>query len=161
MEFPVGMLIYWVRLLEKDSAMLMGLWYYKEMYVHSSVEEKKHSSLDLKEKRCTALILTGKFDQIMDLLAQSDRFHHGGPYEIDQYNKLRKAFSETPMDKAYIFDDIYHLKGTSLMLDTVVEVEETIEDIMAEVNKGKAVSVTISRDWSFAGDLEKAIKNLI
>lgn len=158
MELPVGMLIYWVRLIEEDNAMLMGMWYYMEMYVPSTIEEKKHSSLDLKEKRCMALILTGTFDQIMDLLAQCDRFRDGGPNEIDQYSQLHNELRKLPKDKPYLFDDIYNLKGTSLILDTVVEVEETIDDIKEALKTGKAVFANISKNWSFAGELQKVFQ---
>lgn len=157
MELPIGMLIYWAHRFEEDHAVISGMWYYKEMYVPSSIEEKKNSVSDLKEKRCTVLNVNGQFDQIMDILIQCDRFQQAGPYEISQFNILQNEISNLPKNKAYLFHDINNLKGTSLMLDTVVEVDETLEDIMAKIKKGKVVGVTISKNWSFADDLLKKI----
>jgi len=153
MKLPVGMLIYWVCLLEEDTAMLMGLWYYKEMYVPSSIEEKKHSALDLKDKRCTALMVTGKFDQIMDLIGQGDLFQRGNEFHISQYTILVEKIKKTALNKPYLFDDIYHLQGTSLMIDTAFEIDETIEDIKQGLKIGNGVFINISEYWSFANDL--------
>lgn len=155
MELPVGMLIYWAHRFEEDHAIISGMWYYQEMYVPSTVEEKKQSIVDLKAKRYTVLNIHGTFDQISDLLVQCDRFQKGGDFEIEQFVKLKTELINSPENKASIFDEIQNIKGTSLMIDTVVEVEETIEDIQAQLNTGNALTVNISENWSFVGDLEK------
>ena len=63
---------------EEDHALISGLWYYKELYVPSTIKEKKKSVSDLKEKRCTAISIHGKFDQIKDILLQGDLFLDAG-----------------------------------------------------------------------------------
>ena len=156
MELPVGMLIYWASRFGDDQAVISGMWYYKEMYVPSTVEEKKHSVLDLKAKRCTALNIHGTFDQILDLLMQSDRFQKMGETEIQQFNKLQEELLNPPDNKASIFDDVYNLKGTSLTLNTIVDVDDKIEDIKAQLKAGKIITVYISENWSFAGDLSRS-----
>ena len=156
MELPVGMLIYWASRFEDDQAVISGMWYYKEMYVPSTVEEKKQSVSDLKAKRCTVLNIHGTFDQILDLLMQSDRYQKMEETEIQQFNKLKEELLNPPDNKAPIFDEVYSLKGTSLTLDTVVDVDETIEDIKAQHKTGKALAVYISENWSLAGELARS-----
>ena len=45
------MLIYWVHRFEEDNSVISGMWYYKELYVPSTIDEKKQSILDLKSTR--------------------------------------------------------------------------------------------------------------
>ena len=156
MELPVGMLIYWASRFEDDQAVISGMWYYKEMYVPSTVEEKKQSVSDLKARRCTALNIHGTFDQILDLLMQSDRYQKMEETEIQQFNKLKEELLNPPDNKASIFDEVYSLKGTALMIDTIVDVDDKIEDIKAQLNAGKIITVYISENWSFAGDLSRS-----
>jgi hypothetical protein len=156
MELPVGMLIYWASRFEDDHAVISGMWYYKEMVVPSTVAEKKQSVLDLKAKRCTVLNIHGTFDQVLDLLVQSDRFQKMEETEIQHFNKLTEEMLNPPDNKASIFDEVYRLKGTSLMIDTVVDIDETIEDITAQHNAGKAICVRLSEKWSFTGELVRS-----
>ena len=46
MQLPVGLLVYWVGKSEDNYAIISGMWYYKEMYVPSTIEEKVKSKLD-------------------------------------------------------------------------------------------------------------------
>jgi len=82
MQLPIGILIYWVYRYQENHAVISGMWYYKEVYVPSTVEEKKKSILDLKEKRCTVINIHGKFDQITDILSQGDQFIVASDHEI-------------------------------------------------------------------------------
>jgi len=157
MKLPIGMLAYWTNRFEEDLAIISGMWYYKEIFVPSTIDEKKNSIKDLKEKHCTVLQIHGTFDQILDILMQSDKFIEAGESEIAQFIQLKDEISNSPTNNAYIFDDIYHIKGTSLMLDTFVEVDETMDDVLLQIKKGQTVHVSISENWSFAGDLLKMI----
>jgi hypothetical protein len=157
LKLPIGMLIYWAHRFEEDHAIISGMWYYKDTFVPSNVEEKRQSTKDLKVKRCTALNIEGTFDQILDLLMQSDRFITGGKSEINQFVKLKEELINSPENKSYIFDDIYNLQGTSLMIDTVVEVDETMEDIQSQLKTGKAIYVNISKTWSFTNEIIGAL----
>ena len=161
MKLPVGMLIYWAHRFQEDHAVISGMWYYQEMYVPSTIEEKKQSILDLKTKKCTALNINGTFEQILDLLMQTDRFHKGGDFEIKQFASLKNELLNAPENKACLFDEINNLKGTSLLLDTAFDIDETMEDIMAKLKSEKVVNVYISRNWSYANDLNNMLYPLI
>lgn len=158
MQLPIGLLIYWTKRFDENHAVISGMWYYKEMYVPSTVEEKKKSLLDLKEKRCTILNIAGKYDQIKDILSCGDRFINAGNRELSAFFSLLADIEELPEDKSYLFDDVYNVKGTALMVDTLVEVDETMDKIMEYLRQGKAVEVHISKNWSFSGDLLRALE---
>jgi hypothetical protein len=153
MKLPLGMLTYWVHRFEENHAIISGMWYFKEMHVPSSRDEKINSISDLKSKRCTVLNITGTFSQIKDILSRADRFINAGTNEILQFNKLVEDLINTAGGNAYLFDNIHEITGTSLSIDMSVEVDESMEEIMNEIKKGKPVSVTISADWSLSNVL--------
>lgn len=155
MKLPIGLLSYWAHRFDEDNAMISGMWYYKENYVPSTREEKKHSILDLKAKRCTVLNIHGTFSQILDLLKQADKFQFPDPSSNSRFDALVEELKNAPEYKAYIFDDINNIKGTAFRIDTSVEIDENMEEVMSEINKGKPVSVTISKGWSFENELVK------
>lgn len=159
MKLPIGMLIYWVHRFEEDHAIISGMWYYKEMHVPSSKEEKINSISDLKSKRCTVLNVTGTFSQIKDILSQADKFRNAGTYEISQFSKLVDEVINSPGDKAYIFDDIYNIKGTSLTIDIIVDIDETMEEVMAEIKLVKPVNVTVLGTWSLSSGIINSLGN--
>jgi hypothetical protein len=160
MQLPIGILIYWTKRIDENNSVISALWYYKELYVPSTIEEKKKSLHDLKEKRCTALSIHGKYEQIKDILSQGDRFIKAGNRELSEYFSLLADIEELPKDKTYLFDDVYHIKGTALMVDSMIEIDENMEYIQDALKNGKGVHVTISENWSFAGDLMKAFEGL-
>jgi hypothetical protein len=43
------------------------------------------------------------------------------------------------------------------MIDTVVEVDETMEDIQSQLKTGKAIYVNISKTWSFTNEIIGAL----
>lgn len=45
------------------------------------------------------------------------------------------------------------------MIDTIIEVDETIEDIKTQLKTGKSLTAYISENWSYAGDLKKVFRN--
>ncbi len=157
MQLPVGILIYWIARYDENQAALSGIWYYQEMGLPDSVEEKKQSLNHLKTGRSTTLTIHGQFDQLLDLLGFTDRFLAAGPSQIDQYRLLRDQLSAYPLQKTWLFDDIQNLKGSSLALDTVIRVEETIEEIKTQLKAGKGVSVNLPENWSLSADLAKTI----
>ena len=159
MKLPIGMLVYWANRFDDSHSVIVGLWYYKEIYVPNSIEEKKQSVLDLKEKRCTLITVHGKYDQILDLLMQSAHLERDGVLYVSKYKKFEKQLSDTG-NKAYLFDDVYNVKGTSLTLDILVDVDNSFEDIMSTIKKGKGVDVFISENWSFYDDLKKVFDDL-
>lgn len=160
MQLPIGILIYWTKRFDENHAVILALWYYKEMYVPSTIEEKKKSILDLKENRCTALSIEGRYDQITDILSRGDRFINAGDRELSRYFGLLADIEELTENKSYLFDDVYNVKGTALMVDSMIEIDETMEDIKYAIKKRKTVHVTISENWSFAGDLKNAFEGL-
>ena len=158
MELPIGLLIYWTTKLDENHSMLSGMWYYKEMYVPTSLDEKKNSILDLKKKRCTVLNIHGTYGQILDILSQGDRFKGASNFQISQLNDLIEKLNNSPVNKAYLFDDIYNINGTSLMVDTIIEVEESMDNINNFLQNGKVVDVNISENWSYEDEFIKAMK---
>ena len=160
MQLPIGMLIYWVNKFEENHGVISGIWYYKELYVPSTVEEKKKSISDLKEKRCSIINIHGKFNQIINILSQGDLFMDAGENEISQLNNLINNIENSSKNQAYLFDEIFNAKGTALMVDTVIDVDETKENIQENLRKGKVVDVNISKKWSFPGDLLKTFEGL-
>lgn len=155
MKLPIGTLIYWVKRVEENRAVILGIWYYNELYVPSNIEEKKKSIQDLKEKRCKIINIHGRYDQITDIISMCDRFIVAGEREIAQYLRLLKEIENYPLDKAYLFDDIYNIKGTSLMIDMVIDIDETMEEIQELLRKRQIIDVNISESWSLAGDFMK------
>ena len=161
MKLPIGLLVYWVHRVDEDSAIMLSIWYYKEMYVPQSIEEKKHSIVDLKEKRCTVLNVSGSYDQIMDLIIQGDKFFNGETVEIEKFEEFETALNNSPKEKPFLFDNIYKIEGSALILDTIVEIDEDMDDIRAQIASGKTVIVNISESWSFENDILGALEGVL
>lgn len=105
------------------------------------------------------LDVQGSFRQIGDLLMQSDKFQKGSELEIRQLAKLMDQL-EVSGHKPILFDDVNNVCGTALSLDTVCAVEETEEDVITQINSPKKmVFVTISKQWSWVGDIYRAISD--
>ena len=157
MELPLGMLVYSAHRQSDESALIMGMWYYKEMYVPTTIIEKKHSVDDLKSRRCLFIVVTGTFSQICDLLMQTDKFKKGGDYELKLFSGLTDQLI-APSLKPIVFDDVYNIHGKALALDTICPVEESQEDILEQINSPKKmIYVTISKEWSWLSDINKAL----
>lgn len=153
------MLIYSASCESKEKARITGMWYYSEIFVPRTSAEKKSSILDFKKKRCLFLDVQGSFRQIGDLLMQSDKFQKGSELEIRQLAKLMDQL-EVSGHKPILFDDVNNVCGTALSLDTVCAVEETEEDVITQINSPKKmVFVTISKQWSWVGDIYRAISD--
>lgn len=152
MNLPIGMLIYWVHRFSDEHATVSGLWNYKEIYVPSTVEEKKQSIIDLKNKRCTVINISGTFNQILDVLVQSDTIQTISLLDVDQFIKLRDKMVSSN-DKPIIFDDVYNVKGTSLSIDTSIDVETDIEELKSSVKAGKSSHIFIAEDWSLNNEI--------
>ncbi len=152
MKLPIGILVYAIQKINSDDFCISAIWYYSEMDVPSTIEDKKRSVIDLKEKRCVVILILGSFDQIIDILSQGDSFFNG---EIHEVNKFKEVINQIEMisSKAYLFDDVYHPKGTSLMIDTVIDVNESMDEVMQDLNASKGVTVTLNKDWSLTKDL--------
>lgn len=153
MKLPIGMLIYWAHRFSDEHATISGMWYYKEIYVPSTLEEKKQSINDLKNKRCTVLNISGTFYQILDILMQADNIQNDGILNIDQFTKL-KAELINSTDNPIVFDDIYNVKGMALSIDTNIEVDTNIDELRSNVKAGKPIHVFISEDWSINNEFD-------
>lgn len=141
------MLIYWAHRFSEEHTTVSGMWYYKEIYVPFTTEEKKQSIFDLKNKRCTVINISGTFDQILAILMQADTMQTNSLLDVDQFNKLRDKMVNST-DKPIIFDDIYNVKGTSLSIDTSIDVDTNIEELRSNVKAGKSIHIFITEDWS-------------
>lgn len=156
MQLPVGMLIYKAQRFSQTEAMVMGLWYYKEIFVPSTIEDKKKSGEDLKRKRCTVLLLRGTFEQICEIIMQSDRYIGGSGSQIHSYAAMIEKLEET-LYEPVMFDEITTIRGTSLSVDIEVEVEDGIESVRTQINAWKPVAIDISPGWSFFKKFFKGI----
>ena len=152
MQLPIGILVYWTSRFEEDHAFISAMWYFQEMFVPSTKEEKTQSIQDLRDKRCTVINIHGTFKQIVELLSQGDRFINANVGDLKEFDDLIKEI-EVPSIKAYLFDDVYHPKGTALTIDTVIDVEETMDEIRSNINKWKPVDVTIDKNWSWSNEI--------
>lgn len=148
MNLPVGMLIYKAQRFSENEAMIMGIWYYKEIFVPNRIEDKKKSGEDLKNKRCTVLTLNGTFDQICEIIMQSDRYGGGSDRQIESYNTVVQKLTEATGEPV-MFDEIFAIRGTSLSIDVSLDVEDNKDTLGAKINTWKPVDVKISPNWSF------------
>lgn len=156
MQLPVGALVFWANKFDEDHYAISCIWYYKEMFAPTKIEAKLQAVNDLKSKRCTVLIIHGSFSQICDILAMGDHFMKEGVPEVSLFVKLVKELEVLPVNKPYMFDDVYNVKGTSLAVETMFEIEETRDYIRDCINKSKVVDVNISKNWSMVNDLLKS-----
>lgn len=152
MELPLGMLVYSAHRESDEHARIMGMWYYKEMYVPSTIIQKKLSIEDFKSKRCLFIDVVGSFSQICDLLMQTDKYHRGSDSDINHFAMLRDQLLNSP--KPILFDDVNNIQGKALSLDTICAVDETQEDILEQINRPKKmVFVTISSEWTWLNNI--------
>lgn len=152
MLLPIGMLIYWLAKSDDTKGMMAGLWYYKENWVPSTIDQKIQSLKDLKQQRCLPLTIFGSLAQLSDILSQSDHFDINSSNEeiVERFNALIDSINTTPLNTSVKFDDVYNLKGTALMVDTIIEIDGPMEDIIRQINSKKGVMVQISEPWSLA-----------
>ena len=78
---------------------------------------------------------------------QADTMQTNSLLDVDQFNKLRNKMVNST-DKPIIFDDIYNVKGTSLSIDTSIDVDTNIEELRSNVKAGKSIHIFITEDWS-------------
>ena len=153
----MGMLIYWAHRISGEESFIVGMWYYSEIHVPSTIDEKMQSSNDLKKRRCLLVSIAGSFSQICDLLSQTDRFQNGTEADIEQFVTLTEQINSS--SKAILFDDIQNLKGTSLALDTVITVEETLTEVQEQTHSAKQmITLRIAKDWSWARDITNSFE---
>lgn len=157
MKLPVGMLIFWAHRFSEDHAVISGMWYHGEMYVPSTTQEKIQSINDLKSKRSIVLNISGTFNQILDVLMQADRFLENGLPNATAFSKVLDELN-CSAERPVLFDDIYKVKGTSLALDTVIDVDTDMEQIRTALKSWKPVLVYISEGWSFANEIRNSFQ---
>lgn len=158
MNLPIGILIFWVKRHKENQGIISGLWYYKEIGVPMSTEEKKSAIGDLKTGRCTLITILGRYEQILDIILQGDRYEATGKRELAAYQQFLDEFEALPEDKLYFFEDAQQIKGTSLLVDTVIEVEESMEEVKFKLKEGKGVYVSISESWSLGGEISRTFR---
>jgi len=149
MKVPLGMLITSATFINESQSEIFGFWYYAEMYVPSSIDEKKRLFHDLMTGRSVQLMVRGSFQQVSELLLQTDTFDGTNDKQIKHYTSLLKALRENP-GRSVSFDDIMSPRGSGLSLDTVCEFDETIESIKSKIAAKKdEIILAISPGWSF------------
>ena len=100
--------------------------------------------------------MVGSFSQVCDLLMQTDKFHRGSDRDVSRFVKLRDELVSSPT-KPILFDDVNNIQGRALSLDTICSVDESQQDILEQINSSKKmVFVTISKEWSWLSDINKA-----
>jgi len=160
MLLPIGMLIYWIAKTEDAKGMLIGLWYYKENWVPTNAVQKRYSIEDFKQQRCVLLSIFGTFAQLSDILSQSDHFDRNSDLDAikERFNALVDSIECKPLNTPVKFDDVHNIKGTALMVDTIIKVEESYENVMNQIQSKKGVIVQISESWSLAQHLKDCLE---
>lgn len=158
MRVPLGMLVTSAKYIEDDTAEMFGFWYYKEMHVPSTVEEKKKLFWDLLNGRCVPLRVKGTFQQILDLIMQSDKYSKAEEEEVRQFKILADGM-ETNAGKRIAFENLVRFEGTSLSLDADCEVNVTIESIRERIyHDRRTVELKISVNWKWGDEFLDALK---
>jgi hypothetical protein len=152
MNLPIGMLIYWAHRFSEEHATVSGMWYYKEIFVPSTIDEKRHSVIDLKNRRCTVINISGTFNQILEILMQADSIQIDGLFNVEEFIRLKDQRLNST-EKPIIFDDVYKVRGTS-SIDTNIEVDTDIEELRSNVKAGKASHIFLTEDWSFNKEID-------
>ena len=147
MEFAISISAFWVAKNVTERYSMLGIWYYKDYFLPNTKEEKLAIVNDIRNNKCVILYVKGSLTQISDLLSQSDRYRDAGAAEIREFTELIDKLEKLSPTKQIFFDDINNLKGTTLSIDTLCDIDDTMDDIQKQL-KAKQVSIEISKDWS-------------
>jgi hypothetical protein len=143
-DMPIGMLAAYVRFSKYEQSELFGFWYFQEMGLPSTRDEKLAFFHDLMTERCCQLRLKGSLEQIWEII---EVFGQAGG-KVPQYPELLDAVKQHGAIRV-TFDDLAEAKGTSLELNTLVKVTEPMESVVAKVkNRRDVVELEIEPGWS-------------
>jgi two-component SAPR family response regulator len=149
MQIPIGMIITSVMHINESKAQLFGFWYYKDLYVPQSQEEKQKVFSDLLFEKCKQLKIIGSLAQISDILMQADRFQSLDEDANKLFTILIDKLEDSP-NTSIAFDDVMNPKGTGLAIDTVCEFDETIDSIRNKIFANTDfIELQLSENWTF------------
>ena len=106
--------------------------------------------------RCLQLTITGSFQQILDLLLQSDRFNNGLKASIDHFNTLTNGLKQYA-GQNISFEDIANPNGTGLSMDITCMFEETQQSLQKKINEVRdQIQLRIDPSWSLRDDFKNS-----
>ena len=147
-ELTIGMLITYANF-SNDKSEIFGFWYFKEMGLPATRDDKRAFFHDLMTDRCCQLSLKGNQSQIRQLIEVMGEAAHKLPSDyllqegISQYGSIRVTF-----------DDLGEPQGTSLAVNLPVRVTDPFETVIQKVkNRGDVVELNLESDWNLATEL--------
>jgi len=148
-DVPIGMLAAYARFSRHEQSELFGFWYFQEMGLPSTREDKRAFFHDLMAGRCCQLNLKGSMDQILEIIEASGQ----GGGKMPPYSSLVDALKQHSTISV-TFDDLMEAKGTSLELNLFVRLTEPMESVVAKVNNRRdVVDLEIEPGWSILNNL--------
>lgn len=148
-DVPIGMLAAYACFSKDEKSELFGFWYFQEMGLPSTRDEKRAFFHDLMTERCCQLSLKGSLEQIWEIIEVSGQT--GG--KVPHYPELLEAVKQHGAIRV-TFDDLAEAKGTSLELNTLVRVTEPMESVVAKVkNRRDVVELKIEPGWSLLHEM--------
>jgi hypothetical protein len=147
-ELVIGMIAAYACFSENGQSELFGFWYYKEMGLPASREEKRAFFHDLMIGRCCQLSLKGSIDQIRHILELSEE----GVREMPSYSELHEGLTLHGAIRV-TFDDLAAPEGTSLELNIPVRVTDTTETVIQKVKSCRdVVELELEPGWSIVDE---------
>ena len=156
-QVPIGMLVTSIKNHGNDLFEIFGFWYYKELGLPATKQEKKGFFGDLMTERCCQVSIKGSSRQVEEIISFAYvNFPESAGEEKETQNKIISMFNflrNTP-NGFYPFDDLMDPKGTALPLDITVRVDEDFNSLKKKIlSKPDVVELRIEREWSLLKDM--------
>lgn len=152
-DLPIGMLAMYARFAKASKSELFGFWYFGEMGIPSTKNEKKSFHNDLMAGRCCQLSLKGSLDQIWEIVSLTAQ----GQSFLPPYARLQEALTKhSPI--SVTFDDLVEAEGTSLEMNISPRLTESMESILAKFNSSRnVIELEIEHEWSLAKAMRECL----
>lgn len=153
MTIPLGAIIISACYLDEENTSLQAVWYYRDLYVATTQEEKKMIGSDIVSGRAVLLSLSGSAFQILNIIWQSDGFMYGGNLNEEKARLLASGL-EANAGKTISFDNVISPQGTGLAIDLICDITDSMETLQDKINNHRdTVKLTLSTEWSPISDL--------
>ena len=156
-QVPVGMLVTHLANRANEVFEIFGFWYYKELGLPATKEERKGFFGDLMTERCCQVSIKGTSQQVEEIISFA---YAGLPESFEKEKETQKKiismfkFLRDTSDALYVFDDLADPKGTSLPLDITVRVDEDFTTLKKKIlSKPDVVELRLEKKWSLMKDL--------
>ena len=136
---------------------IFGFWYYKELGLPATKEERKSFFGDLMAERCCQVSIKGTSQQIEEIISLA---FAGLPESIGNEKETQKTivsifdFLRENSNALHQFDDLMNPKGATLPLDVTIRVDEDFDSLKKKIlSKPDVVQLRLDKDWSLLKDL--------